>query len=80
MEVHLDRSIAEQRIFPAIHIIKSGTRREELLFHPDEYERVVTLRRQLSELPAAEAMEVLAANLRHTKTNAELLLMGLRGA
>jgi transcription termination factor Rho len=80
MEVHLDRSIAEQRIFPAIHIIKSGTRREELLYHPDEYEKVVVLRRQLSELPAAEAMEVLAANLKHTRFNAELLLGGLKGA
>jgi transcription termination factor Rho len=79
MEVHLDRSIAEQRIFPAIHIVKSGTRREELLYHPDEYERIVVLRRQLSELPAAEAMEVLATNLQHTKSNAELLLTGLRG-
>jgi transcription termination factor Rho len=79
MEVHLDRSIAEQRIFPAIHIVKSGTRREELLYHPDEYERIVVLRRQLSELPAAEAMEVLATNLLHTKSNAELLLTGLKG-
>jgi transcription termination factor Rho len=79
MELHLDRSIAELRIFPAIHIVKSGTRREELLFHPDEYERVVQLRRQLSELPAAEAMEVLVTNLTHTKSNAELLLTGLRG-
>jgi transcription termination factor Rho len=79
MEVHLDRSIAEQRIFPAIHIVKSGTRREELLYHPEEYERIVILRRQLSELPAAEAMEVLATNLQHTKSNAELLLTGLRG-
>lgn len=79
MEIHLDRSIAEQRVFPAIHIVKSGTRREELLFHPDEYERVVLLRRQLSELPAAEAMEVLTANLQHTKSNAELLMTGLKG-
>ncbi|MEI6071977.1 MAG: transcription termination factor Rho [Verrucomicrobiae bacterium] len=79
MELHLDRSIAELRIFPAIHIVQSGTRREELLFHPDEYERVVQLRRQLSELPAAEAMEVLASNLLHTRSNAELLLTGLRG-
>ena len=47
MEVHLDRSIAEQRIYPAIHIVKSGTRREELLYHPEEYERIVVLRRQL---------------------------------
>lgn len=79
MEVHLDRSIAEQRIFPAIHIVKSGTRREELLYHPDEYERVVQIRRQLSELPAAEAMEVLMTNLQHTRSNAELLLAGLKG-
>jgi len=79
MELHLDKSIAELRIFPAIHIVKSGTRREELLFHPEEYERVVQLRRQLSELPAAEAMEVLSTNLLHTRSNAELLLTGLRG-
>ena len=79
MELHLDKSIAELRIFPAIHIVKSGTRREELLFHPDEYDRVVQLRRQLSELPAAEAMEVLVTNLQHTRSNAELLLTGLRG-
>lgn len=79
MELHLDRSIAEQRIFPAIHIVKSGTRREELLYHPDEYERIVMLRRQLSELPAAEAMEILATNIQHTASNAELLLAGLKG-
>jgi transcription termination factor Rho len=79
MEIHLDRSIAELRIFPAIQIVKTGTRREELLLHPDEYERIVTLRRQLSELPAAEAMEILVSNLHHTKSNAELLLTGLRG-
>ena len=79
MEVHLDRSIAELRIFPAIHIVKSGTRREELLYHPDEYDKVVHLRRQLSELPAAEAMEVLVSNLQHTNSNAELLLSGLKG-
>ena len=79
MELHLDKSMAELRIFPAIHIVKSGTRREELLFHPEEYERVVQLRRQLSELPSAEAMEILASNLVHTRSNAELLLTGLRG-
>ena len=59
--------------------MKSGTRREELLFHPEEYERVVQLRRQLSELPSAEAMEILSSNLVHTKSIAELLLTGLRG-
>jgi transcription termination factor Rho len=79
MEIHLDRSISEQRVYPAIHITKSGTRREELLYHPDEYERVTLLRRQLSELPAAEAMEILTLNLQTTQTNAELLLKGLKG-
>ncbi|MFY8215390.1 MAG: transcription termination factor Rho [Chthoniobacterales bacterium] len=79
MEVHLDRGIAETRIFPAIHILKSATRREEKLYHPDEYDRVVALRRQLSEIPAVEAMETLQQNLIHTSSNAELLLSGLRG-
>lgn len=79
MELHLDRSIAEMRIFPAIQIVKSGTRRDELLLHPDEYERILLIRRQLSELPAAEAMEILVSNLQHTRSNAELLLTGLRG-
>jgi len=78
MELHLDRGIAEKRIFPAIHILNSGTRREELLYHPDEFERITLLRRQLAKLPIVEAMEVLLANLNVTKTNAELLLMGLR--
>jgi transcription termination factor Rho len=79
MEIYLDRSIMEQRIFPAIHITKSGTRREELLYHPDEYDRILQLRRQLMEIPAAEAMQILSLNLETTKTNAELLLGGLKG-
>jgi transcription termination factor Rho len=78
MELHLDRSLAEQRIFPAIHILNSGTRREELLYHPAEFERITLLRRSLAELPPVEAMEVLLANLKATRTNAELLLSGLR--
>jgi transcription termination factor Rho len=78
MELHLDRGLAEQRLFPAIHILNSGTRREELLYHPDEFERVTLLRRALAELPSGEAMEVLLANLKATRTNAELLLSGLR--
>jgi transcription termination factor Rho len=78
MELQLDRSLAEQRIFPAIHILNSGTRREDLLYHPDEFERVTLLRRELAQLPSVEAMEVFLANLRATRTNAELLLTGLR--
>ena len=79
MELHLDRELVERRIFPAIQILKSGTRREELLYHPDEFERIKLMRRQLAELPAVEAMELLMTNLNATKTNAELLLAGLRG-
>jgi len=79
MEIYLDRSIMEQRIFPAIHITKSGTRREELLYHPDEYDRVLHIRRQLMDVPAAEGMQILSLNLETTKTNAELLLGGLKG-
>ena len=78
MELHLDRSLAEQRIYPAIQILNSGTRREELLYHPDEFERITLLRRELAQLPSGEAMEVLLANLKATRTNAELLLTGLR--
>ena len=78
MELHLDRSLAEQRLFPAIHILNSGTRREDLLYHPQEFERITLLRRELATLPAAEAIEVLLANLKATRTNAELLLAGLR--
>jgi transcription termination factor Rho len=78
MELHLDRGLAEQRLFPAIQIVNSGTRREELLYHPEEFERITLLRRELAQLPPAEAMEVLLANLKATRTNAELLLTGLR--
>jgi len=78
MELHLDRSLAEQRVFPAIHVLNSGTRREELLYHPAEFERITLLRRELAQLPSVEAMEVLLANLKATRTNAELLLTGLR--
>ena len=78
MEVHLDRTIADTRVFPAIHIVKSATRREENLYHPDELSRVIVLRKELSELPAVEAMETLVRNLQKTKSNAELLLRGLR--
>ncbi len=79
MELHLDREMVERRIFPAIHVLKSGTRREELLYHPDEFARIQILRRQLAELPSIEAMELLVENIRATKSNAELLLAGLRG-
>ena len=68
----------EKRVYPAIHILKSGTRRDELLYHPDEFQRVTLLRKKLAQLPAIEAMEVLLTTLKATRTNAELLLTALR--
>jgi len=78
MEVKLDRELAERRVFPAIHIPQSGTRNDDRLYHPDEFVRVLEIRRQLAQLPVGDAIETLKANLRATKTNAELLLRGLR--
>ncbi|PWT84527.1 MAG: transcription termination factor Rho [Acidobacteria bacterium] len=78
MELHLDRALQEKRVYPAIHPLLSATRREELLYHPDEWERVLTLRKTMAALPPLEAMEKLIDNLHATKTNAELLLSGLR--
>jgi transcription termination factor Rho len=78
MELHLDRALQEKRLYPAIHPLLSATRREELLYHPDEWERVLILRKTMAALPPLEAMEKLIDNLHATKTNAELLLSGLR--
>jgi transcription termination factor Rho len=78
MELHLDRALQEKRLYPAIHPLLSATRREELLYHPDEWERVLMLRKTMAALPPLEAMEKLIDNLHVTKTNAELLLSGLR--
>ena len=78
MELHLDRSLVEKRLYPAIHVSQSATRREELLYHPEEWERVQVLRKTMAALPPIEAMEKLIENLEATKTNAELLLSGLR--
>src|SRR5437773_7234266 len=78
MELHLDRALQEKRRYPAIHPLLSATRREELLYHPDEWERVLMLRKTMAALPPLEAMEKLIDNLQATKTNAELLLSGLR--
>uniref|UniRef100_A0A7C4U4G9 Transcription termination factor Rho n=1 Tax=Caldisericum exile TaxID=693075 RepID=A0A7C4U4G9_9BACT len=73
MEIVLDRELAEERIFPAIDIKKSGTRKEELLYSEDEYKRVLALRKFISSLEPGEALERLIEMLRQTKTNAELL-------
>ena len=78
MELHLDRALVEKRLYPAIHCLQSGTRREDLLYHPEEWARVQVLRKAMAALPPIEAMEKLIENLQATKTNAELLLSGLR--
>lgn len=78
MELHLDRALQEKRLYPAIHPLHSATRREELLYHPDEWERVQVLRKMMAALPPIEAMEKLIENLEATRTNAELLLSGLK--
>ena len=74
MEVVLDRHLAERRLFPSINIALSGTRKEELLYHPDEYNRIVLLRRALTGVPPIEGMEMLLGKLKQTKTNIEFLL------
>jgi transcription termination factor Rho len=74
MELHLDRRLGDKRIWPAIDITRSGTRKEELLLHPDELKRCYMLRRVLNDLNPVEAMEALKGRLTKTKSNAEFLL------
>ncbi|MFL5330569.1 MAG: transcription termination factor Rho [Gemmataceae bacterium] len=74
MELHLDRRLVDKRVWPAIDINRSGTRKEELLFHPEEVERVRILRRVLSDMHPVEAMELLTSRMRKTTSNAEFLL------
>jgi transcription termination factor Rho len=73
MEVRLDRSLADKRIYPAIDIAASGTRKEELLFDPDELKQVWKLRRVLLALESAPALELLINKLKDSKSNAEFL-------
>jgi transcription termination factor Rho len=74
MEVHLDRSLVDRRIFPSINVAMSGTRKEELLYHPDEFPKVALLRRALTDVPAVEAMELLLSKLRQTPNNIAFLM------
>lgn len=74
MELHLDRRLVDKRVWPAIDINRSGTRKEELLLHPDEVDRIRILRRVLADMHPVEAMELLTTRLRKTKSNAEFLL------
>ena len=77
MEIRLDRELSERRIYPAISLPQSGTRNDDRLYHPDEFARVLQLRRQLASHPGWEALELLLKNIQKTQNNAELLLRGL---
>jgi len=74
MEVHLDRSLVDRRIFPSINVPISGTRKEELLYHPEEYDKVAVLRRALTDVPPVEAMELLLSKLKQAPNNIAFLM------
>jgi transcription termination factor Rho len=74
MELHLDKKLVDRRVYPAIDISRSGTRREELLLDPKELELVYRLRRVLSDLNPVEAVELLKNRLGKTRTNVEFLM------
>ena len=74
MELCLDRALVDKRVFPSINIERSGTRKEELLLHPDELNRIWILRRAIVGVPPVEAMEMIINRLKKTKSNAEFLM------
>ena len=73
MEVHLDRKLSEKRIFPAIDIYKSGTRREDLLLTPKEKETVFALRKAMNSMPVADVTEHVISMMVKSKNNQEFL-------
>lgn len=74
MELNLDRRLVDKRIYPAINIEKSGTRKEELLLHPDELNKIWVLRKALNGVPAVEAMELIISKMKKIKSNIEFLM------
>jgi len=77
MEIKLDQDLAERRIFPAIHIPQSGTRNDDRLYHPDELQKVLEIRRVVASLPVGDAIQTLIKALQGTQNNTELLLKGI---
>ena len=73
MELHLDRKLSEKRIFPAMSLNKSGTRREDLLMDQDEMEAVWAMRRAMANRPAADVTEEIVENLAHTRSNKDFI-------
>ena len=74
LEIVLDRCLVDRRVWPAIDINRSGTRREEMLLDPEEYRRVCILRRVINEMNPPDAMELLVSRLQKTNSNAEFLM------
>lgn len=74
MELVLDRRLADRRVYPAIDVIKSGTRKEELLYHPSELEKIYLLRQAVADLTPLDSMNLLLSRLKKTNSNAEFLL------
>jgi len=74
MELHLDRRLVDRRVWPAIDISRSGTRKEELLLDPKELELVYRLRRVLSDMNPVESIELLKGRLQKVGSNAEFLM------
>lgn len=74
MELVLDRRLADRRVYPAIDLIKSGTRKEEILFHPNELEKIYLLRQALADLTQLDGMNLLLGRLKKTNSNVEFLL------
>ena len=74
MEINLDRNLSDQRLFPAFNISRSGTRKEELLYHPDELPRIHMLRKVLAEENPVEAMSLLLEKVKKTENNIEFLM------
>jgi transcription termination factor Rho len=73
MELHLDRALVDRRVYPAIEISRSGTRKEELLLPKDDLNKIWILRKVLNQLSPVEAMELLLDKLGNSRTNAEFL-------
>ena len=73
MELHLDRKLSEKRIFPAINLNKSGTRREDLLMNQEELEAIWSMRRAMANFGAQEVTETIIDNLAHTRNNADFI-------
>jgi transcription termination factor Rho len=79
LEVHLERRLAERRVYPAINLNKSGTRREELLIKPDILQKVWILRKLLADMDDIEAMNFIVDKLKSTKNNSDFFDLMRRG-